>query len=91
MPVHKNQNIVIIILEAGKNVKKIILMEESMANKLDKRMIGIKELLYIIKENHEKIFRSQNATFLSLTDNKNKSCLELLIPDKYWKIGRAHV
>lgn len=60
-----------------------------MANKLDKRMIGIKELLYIIKENHEKIFRSQNATFLSLTDNKNKSCLELLIPDKYWKTGNG--
>ena len=60
-----------------------------MANKLDKRMIGIKELLGIIKKNHEKIFRSQNATFLSLTDNKNKSCLELIISDEYWKTGKG--
>ena len=60
-----------------------------MTNKPDKRMIGMKELLRIIKENHERIFRSPNATFLTLTDNNNKSCLELLITDEYWKTGNG--
>lgn len=34
-----------------------------MANKLDKRMIGIKELLYIIKENHERFLEAKMRHF----------------------------
>lgn len=59
--------------------------EENMTDKLDKRMIGMKELLYVIKKNSKEIFRSENASFLSLTDSKNISCLELIISNKYWE------
>ena len=63
--------------------------EENMTDKLDKRMIGMKELLYVIKKNSKEIFRSENASFLSLTDSKNISCLELIISNKYWEKGKG--